>query len=73
MGIFETVFKGIASDLEHKGNTHTVNVSCGPTDMTIMYILIEYSVTLLITMTVMGWQCRKVPDNYKVKFIITPQ
>ena len=43
-----------------------VTKSCGPLNFTLMLIGIVYAGLLLLVSSVLGWGCRKLPDNFKV-------
>lgn len=47
-----------------------INAVCAPESMTIMYASIAYVALLMLFSTGLGWKCRKLPDNYKVIFLI---
>ena len=38
---------------------------CGPEDLRLIYVSIGYAGAQLLISTGFGWQCRKLPDNYK--------
>lgn len=42
-----------------------VTKSCGPGSFTLMLGSIVYTGVLLLLSTVLGWDCRKIPDNFK--------
>ena len=44
-----------------------VTKSCGPADFTLMLASIVYTGFLLLVASILGWDCRKLPDNFKVK------
>ena len=43
-----------------------VTKSCGPLNFTLMLIGIVYAGLLLLVSSILGWGCRKLPDNFKV-------
>lgn len=43
-----------------------VTKSCGPLNFTLMFIGIVYAAVLLLVSSILGWGCRKLPDNFKV-------
>ena len=50
---------------EHLSNDMEVTKSCGPGNFLLMLISIAYTGALLVTSTILGWDCRKLPDNFK--------
>lgn len=46
-----------------------ITKSCGPVNFTLMLISIVYAGVLLLVASVLGWDCRKLPDNFKVQDI----
>ncbi|KAL5259414.1 hypothetical protein ACHWQZ_G009751 [Mnemiopsis leidyi] len=42
-----------------------VTKSCGPLNFTLMFIGIVYAAVLLLVSSILGWGCRKLPDNFK--------
>ncbi|XP_063679824.1 uncharacterized protein LOC134815240 [Bolinopsis microptera] len=46
-------------------NPIVVTKSCGPLNFTLMLISIVYAGILLLVSSMLGWDCRKLPDNFK--------
>ncbi|KAL5261170.1 hypothetical protein ACHWQZ_G007020 [Mnemiopsis leidyi] len=44
-----------------------VTKSCGPGDFTLMLASIVYTGFILLVASVLGWDCRKLPDNFKAR------
>lgn len=68
-GTYFEVSESLIETVDNPGDvasSYVVNKSCAPNSMTVMYISIAYSAITLLGSTALGWQCRKLPDNYKV-------